>query len=347
MGLYKRGKRWYGSVVNAEGKLIRKSLSSDRRVAERILAQMREQFELQRFGLLPKSLPEACSKDMESIRREFYEQAKLKGRSDGYFLVFNHLWKQLIVKQGIRNPEGLTIKLVREWAAEQFRRGNKGQSINQRASMLRAFTKWCTQQGYYTSDPLAQWERVKVSEKDYRRDLEVSEIEAILANEEDPEFRLRWEVYFLTGFRKMAGAALSWEWIDWQQRVIVLPIKYNKSKRTHPLPMHPHLYKSLLTRYEEKGRPTEGRVFSAVSSNYLLDRFKKVCTAAGIDLRGVCLHSVRHTFAMLIYTASGGNVKLVQKVLDHQNIATTGEYLHADNGAIRDTLENLGITFEA
>lgn len=350
MGLYKRGKKWYCCIADSEGKLIRKSLSTDKRVAELILAEMRKQIELQKFGVLPKDIPEQQTephKTLETLRREFFDYLKFKGRSDGYFENFYYLWQHLVVAGKLVYLKEFTLKLVQAWAAEKLEEGLKGQTINQYVSSLRAFTGWCLAQGYCDVDPLAKWERLKESDKNFRRDLNVEEVEAIVRAEWDDEYRLRWLVYFATGLRNTAGAELSWEWIDWRQEILVLPIKSNKSKRELRLPLHPVLAAALKRWREKQGNPEAGGIFPKTSRKQLLMRFRRVCKAAGVDLRGVCIHSVRHTTATMLYKASGKNLKAVQEVLGHRNIATTALYLHVDDDLKRSAVENLGFSFGA
>lgn len=347
MGLYKRGNKWYCSIVDANGTLIRRSLSKDKRVAERILAQMREQIALQKFGILPRSLPAFAGdrkKSLSDIEREFLDYAKFKGRSKAYFEHFEQVWNQLVVNQGIKSLEQISLEHIVTWASRQQAKGNKGQSINQRVSTLKAFSKWAVKRGYYDHDPLIGWEPLQEDDKAHRRDLRPEEIARILSFEWDGEYKLRWLVYFTTALRSSAGASLSWEWIDWKERLIILPPIHNKSKKELRLPMRTELHEALRFVHKTKGSPETGRVFSPIRRTSLLRRFRLVCERAGIDLSGVCLHSVRHTAATMYYKATG-NLKAVQEILGHSSIATTSLYLHSNDDDKRDTIEGLDFSF--
>lgn len=69
--------------------------------------------------------------------------------------------------------------------------------------------------------------------------------------------------------------------------------------------------------------------------------FRKACKRVGIDLRGICLHSIRHTVASRMYEATNGNLKAVQELLGHTCIATTAKYLHVEDGIKRTAVEAL------
>lgn len=342
MGLYKRGKKWYCSIVDAKGKLVRKALSADKRIAETILGEMRKRFELQRAGVLPIEEQEAHpEKDLREIMREFLDYAKLRGRSWHYFERFDLIWRHVVEANNIQKVADISLEVVRKWVIKKQAQGIKGQTINNGLSGLKTFTAWAEKSGYVTRDPLASWEALPTAEKKFRRDLTSPEVTGILAAEKEPEYKLRWMVYFFTGLRKTAGEALAWEWLDWDNRLIILPVEENKSRRTHRIPMHPELYLALKEWHNSHGSPKSGAVFPKLQRNYLLVRFKKVCQTVGIDLRGVCLHSVRHTVATRIYEAADKNLKAVQEVLGHSNVATTALYLHVDDKLKREAMESL------
>lgn len=342
MGLYKRGKTYWCSITDPKGKLIRKTLKTcDKRTAETIFAKMRTQIELQRAGVLPEELPtEAPTRSLQEIVREFLDKQKVRGRSASYFHSFDLVIRQIVAVGAVTCMSALTAEAVQKWAAHKKATGNKGQTINAQASLFGVFTAWATGRGYLDKDPMASWERLREDEKAYRRDLNDEEVAAILRTEEDPEYRLIWFVYFFTGLRRGAGIALSWDWIDWEGRILILPLKNNKSGKEHRLPLHPGLYDALALRHNSVGRPKAGAVFATLKYDTILYRFRRVCRIAGIDPEGVCLHSVRHTVATRIYEASG-SLKAAQEVLGHANVATTAIYLHVDDELKRSAVESL------
>jgi integrase len=78
-------------------------------------------------------------------------------------------------------------------------------------------------------------------------------------------------------------------------------------------------------------------------SNFYNRHFKPaVVRALPAKLHGLRLHDMRHTAASLRYVASGGDLKVVQEVLGHASLSTTGNiYLHAFNQAHKVAVGNL------
>jgi integrase/recombinase XerD len=55
--------------------------------------------------------------------------------------------------------------------------------------------------------------------------------------------------------------------------------------------------------------------------------FREVAKRAGVDRRGVRLHTLRHTFASLLLQ-EGCDLVSIQELLGHADLPTTAIYLH-------------------
>ena len=62
---------------------------------------------------------------------------------------------------------------------------------------------------------------------------------------------------------------------------------------------------------------------------------------AGIT-RHLSVHSLRHAFAMRLFSKTG-NLRLVQRALGHRQITTTEIYARVEDKALRKALENLSL----
>lgn len=72
---------------------------------------------------------------------------------------------------------------------------------------------------------------------------------------------------------------------------------------------------------------------------------KAALVAAGItDARPA--HDLRHHAATAVLRAPKGNLKTVQKLLGHENIASTARYAHADDDDVLDALRHVSATSE-
>lgn len=337
MALYRRGPVWYCRIKNAEGRMIRKALSENKEVAKTILGKMRQDYALQRAGVIPiQPTPEellAVPRTPRQIYRAYLDRQSMRGKSEAWFASLDLVWRQCVEPHKFTDLRKFTMEHVQQWVEAMKAKGNAGQSINQKASLLKKFCDWAVAQGHMDRSPFTGWESVKLSSQKFRRDLTAEEMARIIAEEDDPEVRLLWLVYAFTGLRKTAGQLLDWSWIAWRERLICLPPHANKSARELRIPLHPKLYEELEARWKALECPTEGSVFRGSLSP--LSRFRTACKRAGIDLKGVCLHSIRHTVASRMYEATSGNLKAVQELLGHTSIATTAKYLHVEDGVKR------------
>jgi integrase len=171
----------------------------------------------------------------------------------------------------------------------------------------------------------------------------LEEIARFFAAEDDAEFRLRWMLYFRTGLRASAGINAEWEWILWRERALLLPAKANKSGMDHWIPLDRALISALGARRRSLAKGSAGGpIFAPATVKQVRARFLKICKKAGIDTDGLCLHSIRHTYATGAFEASGFNVKVVQKLLCHANAATTMKYIHTSEQELRSATEEFG-----
>jgi site-specific recombinase XerD len=66
--------------------------------------------------------------------------------------------------------------------------------------------------------------------------------------------------------------------------------------------------------------------------------FRRAKVAAGIQKRGVSVHTLRHSYATHLLEA-GVNLRVIQKNLGHSNIETTMLYLHLTNKGMEDAFQ--------
>ena len=66
-----------------------------------------------------------------------------------------------------------------------------------------------------------------------------------------------------------------------------------------------------------------------LDKNGLVSVFRGVAQRAGVDRRGVSLHTLRHTFASLLLQ-EGADLVSIQELLGHSDLATTAVYVHLD-----------------
>ncbi len=162
---------------------------------------------------------------------------------------------------------------------------------------------------------------------------EEAKLFAVLRNDYHPILRFA----LLTGLRLSEIPRLRWDDIDWGGRQITVLGKGNKLA-TIPMPpdvrdllwqLHNHHAEAVFTYVAARARQGRER-----GDRYPITRsglqivFRRAVTAAGIP--NFRFHDNRHTAATRVLRA-GGNLKVVQKMLRHESIATTAKCAHVQD----------------
>lgn len=151
----------------------------------------------------------------------------------------------------------------------------------------------------------------------------------------------------LSGCRLAECVGLTWGDIDWGGRTITVR---GKGGKVETIPLTAGL-RALL--WPLQGR-NDGAVFTYVAERAggdvrkgdvlpityegLKTHWRRAKAAAGLsDFR---FHDTRHTAATRLLRSSG-NLKLVQKLMRHENVATTTKYAHADDEDLRQAMERV------
>ena len=344
-GLYKRGNVYYSRIAGVDGTLVRKRLSEDKQTAIIMLGEMRKQNELQKMGIVPETVEEEV-KYCQQLKELYIARLRSLGRTQGTVAGFSWSWKYIVEASGAIRIEQITVAGVQKIADRLKAKGTRGQTINYYVNFVKDALDWARDLEYIRRNPLVHWEPVKRDAPRKRRDMTPAEIERFFAAETDEEYLLLWMLYFRTGLRASAGINVEWEWILWNEQALLLPAKANKSGVDHWIPLDATLFAALKKKRDALPEGAAcGRIFAPIAVQTMRTRFRKICEKAGIDLDGLCLHSIRHTYATGSFEASGFNVKVVQELLCHSNAGTTMNYIHTSAQELRSTSEELAARF--
>ena len=227
---------------------------------------------------------------------------------------------------------------------EEFLDGQYGdqapRTYNKNLSILRDFFKYAVLRGELHGDPTLAIERARARGV-HRETFNADQIRAIIASQEDVRDRLAVRLLLDFGLRKGALAAIQFKHFDHYQRRLTIFTKGEKV-RTLPIPSPPFwndlerllveegLQPAHFLMCQQKTIPRAGvRRFpeKAMSDHGLHSWWYRCLERAGVVAAGTTsgerMHKARHTAGQRVLDATG-NLKAVQKLLGHSDIATTG-----------------------
>lgn len=141
------------------------------------------------------------------------------------------------------------------------------------------------------------------------------------------KFKLYCEVLLNTGMRRSELIDLRPENIDFENNMIRL--EQTKGKKRREIPM--------TNRVREILRQLNPVLFGDLTRDQVTHKFMD-CTKR-IKLRGLKLHSLRHTFGTYMI-AMGFDITVVMELLGHEDIKTTLIYAKADIGLLREAMRS-------
>ncbi len=292
--------------------------------------------------------------DLEKLKRQFLEYVEIeKGQSLKTVDNYNRYLTRFFSQTGVSKASEISDDIVREFRLYLNRQPGvkiKGQASdtlkkntqNYHLIALRAFLRYLMKRGVTTLSP----DRIELA-KTPGRELDLvseSEIERLLSSpEEDTEKGLRdraiMELFFSTGLRLSELCSLNRD-LDLSKdefsirgkgqkvRVVFLSdsaktaIKKYLAKRRD---MMEPLFVPTSFRKNEDGRLTPRSIERMV---------KGYAIKAGISKK-VTPHILRHGFATDLLS-NGADIRSVQMMLGHANIATTQVYTHVTDKQLRD-----------
>lgn len=297
--------------------------------------------------------------DLKALKTQFLEYLEIeKGRSVKTVENYDRYLTRFLVHTKISVPQKLTEPLVREFRLWLNRQPGatgdmKKKTQNYYLIALRAFLKYLRKQGITSLEP----ERIELA-KVGGRDLDLitaDELNRLMQIPKGSELgalrdRAILELLFSTGLRVSELCALNAD-IDLSRdefsvrgkgdkvRVVFLSPSAKQAVGAY-LKARGDMSEALFVSYGKKyAKPAQGR--SALGGDLprmtprSVERLVKSCaTKAGIT-RKVTPHVIRHSFATDLLE-NGADLRSVQALLGHANIATTQVYTHVTDKHLRE-----------
>ena len=227
----------------------------------------------------------------------------------------------------------LHAEQLRAFVAAEHRRGLSPKSLQRRLSACRSFYAWLLKQGRIAASPAASIRSPKAPRK-LPQVLDPDEAKALVEVPTDAPLGLRdralLELFYSSGLRLSELCALRWRDLDLGDALVNVLGKGNKQRS---VPLGSHARAALAEWRASTGAANDahvvpGRGGGAITPRAVQLRMRQLAQQQGLFKR-VHPHLLRHSFASHILESSG-DLRGVQELLGHADIATTQIYTHLD-----------------
>lgn len=252
-----------------------------------------------------------------------------------------HLFAEWVERSGITSPADVDRILVRRYVAALTTRRFARKTIARKVAALRRYFSFLRRRGFITADPTVSL-RVPVGSARLPRVLDHSEVAALLetgGGDDEPEWRRRrddavLEVLYGSGVRVAELCGLDVDALDLGRGAITVWGKGSKERRV-PLsaPAVEALRNWLAIRDDVVADETGAALFGNERGKRLSPRdVRRVVDRR--SQRPTHPHALRHSFATHLLDG-GADLRVVQDLLGHSDVATTQRYTHVSKQRLR------------
>ncbi|MCD9027216.1 tyrosine recombinase XerC [Luteimonas sp. BDR2-5] len=222
---------------------------------------------------------------------------------------------------------------IRAFIAAEHRRGLSPKSLQRRLSACRSFYQWLLKHGDIAANPAAGVRGPKAPRK-LPQVLDVDEATQLVEVPTDAPLGLRdralLELFYSSGLRLSELCALRWHDLDLAGGLVTV---LGKGGKQRIVPVGSHARAALEAWRAESGGTREAPVFPGrggkpITARAVQLRLRLLAQRQGLFKR-VHPHLLRHSFASHVLESSG-DLRGVQELLGHADIATTQIYTHLD-----------------
>ncbi len=236
-------------------------------------------------------------------------------------------------EHGSADVVGLDADRLRQFVSAEHRRGLSPKSLQRRLSACRSFYAWLLRHGRIAASPAAKLRAPKAPRR-LPQVLDADEAVRLVEVPTDVPLGLRdralLELFYSSGLRLSELCALRWRDLDLSAAMVTVLGKGSKQRQ---VPVGSHALRALREWLAESGGVRDSHVFpgrggGAISQRAVQIRIKQLALRQGM-FKHVHPHMLRHSFASHILESSG-DLRGVQELLGHSDIATTQIYTHLD-----------------
>ena len=222
---------------------------------------------------------------------------------------------------------------IRAFVASEHRRGLSPKSLQRRLSACRSLYRWLLKQGRIAASP-AEAVRAPKAPRKLPQVLDVDEAVQLVEVATDAPLGLRdralLELFYSSGLRLSEVCALKWRDLDFAQGLVSV---LGKGSKQRIVPVGSHARAALQAWRDEVHGTDDTPVFPGrggrpITPRAVQLRIKQLAMKQGV-LKRIHPHLLRHSFASHVLESSG-DLRGVQELLGHADIATTQIYTHLD-----------------
>jgi len=234
---------------------------------------------------------------------------------------------------GIHDLAALQTGQLRAFVAAEHRRGLSPKSLQRRLSACRSFYRWLLKNGRIAASPAGSLRAPKAPRK-LPQVLDADEAQALVEVPTDVPLGLRdralLELFYSSGLRLSELCALRWRDLDLADGLVTV---LGKGSKQRSVPVGSHARNALAAwRAGQPPASAEAPVFPGrngpITPRAVQLRLRLLAQRQGLFKR-VHPHLLRHSFASHVLESSG-DLRGVQELLGHADIATTQIYTHLD-----------------
>ena len=276
--------------------------------------------------------------DILAPARPFLEHLEVERRASPHTLdAYRRDLTALCAWAGKEGADPVTLDgaRIRTFIAAEHRRGLSPSSLQRRLSACRGWYRWLLRNGRIAADPTAGVRAPKATRK-LPKVLDPDEAKALVEVPTDVPLGLRdramLELLYSSGLRVAELCALRWRDLQLDDGLVTV---LGKGSRQRSVPVGSHARRALEEWRAESGGTNDAPVFPGrggrpISPRSVQARMRLLAQRQGLFKR-VHPHLLRHSFASHVLESSG-DLRGVQELLGHADIATTQIYTHLDFG---------------
>jgi integrase/recombinase XerC len=240
------------------------------------------------------------------------------------------VWAQA---QGAGEPGRLDSARLREFVAAEHRRGLSPKSLQRRLSACRSYFTWLLRNGAIPASPAAGLRAPKAPRR-LPQVLDVDEAVRLVEVPTDVPLGLRdralLELFYSSGLRLSELCGLRWRDLQADAGLVTV---LGKGGKQRSVPVGSHARRALAEWRASTGADADAFIFPGrgggpIGQRAVQIRIRQLAARQGL-FKHVHPHMLRHSFASHVLESSG-DLRGVQELLGHADIATTQIYTHLD-----------------